>query len=85
MRRVISAPGSDTDARATDSAGVASKTPTAAASGEGRAAGLVARQAVMTSTSRGGVSGRSDVRDLRIAAGAGAAPVRQNQPSAAIA
>jgi hypothetical protein len=85
MRRVISAAGSDTGARATDSAGAASKTSTAAALAEGRAAGLVARHAVRTSTSRGGVSGTNDVRDRRTAAGRGAAPVRQNQPRAAIA
>jgi hypothetical protein len=85
MRRVISAAGSDTGARATDSAGAASKTSTAAAPAEGRAAGLVARHAVRTSTSRRGVSGANDVRDRRTAAGTGAAPVRQNQPIAAIA
>ena len=85
IRRVISVAGSDTEARATDSAGAASKTSTAAAPAEGRAAGSAERQEVRTSTSRGGVSGLKVVKEGRVAAGAGGAPVRQNQPSAAMA
>src|SRR4029078_11862866 len=80
IRRVISAAGSDTDARRTDSAGAGSKTATAAAPAEGRARGSGERQEVRTSTSRGGVAGLNVVKEGRLGAGAGGGAVRENAP-----